>query len=39
MSDLFGTFGLLIPLAILFILFISGVRIVTEDERNAKAWT
>ncbi len=32
MSDLFGTFGLLIPLIILFLIFISGVRIVNEYE-------
>jgi len=34
MSDLFGTFGLLIPLAILFFLFISGIRIVTEYQNG-----
>jgi regulator of protease activity HflC (stomatin/prohibitin superfamily) len=34
MSDLFGTFGLLIPVAILFFLFISGVRIVTEYQNG-----
>jgi len=34
MSDLFGTFGLLIPLAILFFLFITGVRIVTEYQNG-----
>jgi regulator of protease activity HflC (stomatin/prohibitin superfamily) len=34
MSDLFGTFGLLIPLAILFFLFVSGVRIVTEYQNG-----
>ncbi len=34
MSDLFGTFGLLIPLAILFFLFVTGVRIVTEYQNG-----
>jgi regulator of protease activity HflC (stomatin/prohibitin superfamily) len=34
MSDLFGTFGLLIPLAIVFFLFITGVRIVTEYQNG-----
>jgi regulator of protease activity HflC (stomatin/prohibitin superfamily) len=34
MSDLFGTFGLLIPLAFLFLLFASGVRIVTEYQNG-----
>ncbi|WP_224248559.1 slipin family protein [Hyalangium gracile] len=32
MNDVLGTFGLLIPLALIFLLFISGVRIVNEYE-------
>jgi regulator of protease activity HflC (stomatin/prohibitin superfamily) len=34
MSDLLGSFGLLIPLVLLLILFISGVRIVNEYENG-----
>ncbi|HEX8699303.1 MAG TPA: slipin family protein [Myxococcaceae bacterium] len=34
MSDLLGNFGLLIPLVLLFILFVSGVRIVNEYENG-----
>ncbi len=34
MSELFGTFGLFIPLIILFIVFASGVRIVNEYENG-----
>jgi regulator of protease activity HflC (stomatin/prohibitin superfamily) len=32
MTDVFGTFGLLIPLGLILLLFISGVRIVNEYE-------
>ncbi|RKH51630.1 slipin family protein [Corallococcus llansteffanensis] len=34
MNDLFGALGFVIPLALLFLLFISGVRIVTEYQNG-----